>query len=121
MRTSLRRTTRLIIAMLFGFVLMACREEQGIREKLLKDTPTGTSFEEVKAFCAKSKFKCANSTTAGYLNQDTGQVIGVSSIWAVIDERKSMPMLTTSISAYWGFDKEKKLVDIWVWKTIDGP
>lgn len=86
---------------------------------MLQETPIGTSFDDVKSFCDKAKLKCADSKTAGYLNQDTGQVVGVSSIWAVIEERKDMPMTTTSISAYWGFNKDKKLVDIWVWKTID--
>lgn len=110
-----------VIALILGLSLATCANEGRIRAKLLVDTPIGSSFEEVLAFCERRKLKCAQSSTAGYLNQDTGKGVGVRSILTVINERKYTPFTITSISAFWGFDQDGKLLDIWIWKTTDAP
>ncbi|WP_124950069.1 hypothetical protein [Sulfuriferula thiophila] len=110
----------LFVAMV-GIVMTACSSIVQIREHLLEKTPIGTKFDQVISFCASNNLKCYHSDTAGYLNQDTGKVVGVKSIWTGLSERKESPLTVTSISAYWGFDKDGKLIDIWVWKTIDAP
>lgn len=111
----------IVTALILGLLLMACSEEGRMRDALLQQTPIGSNFEEVRAYCARSNLKCAQSSTAGYLNQDTGKVIGVRSIWAVVKERNDIPLMKISISVFWGFSQDGKLLDIWVWKTIDAP
>lgn len=101
--------------------ITGCVNEDRIRKKLLEKTPIGSDFEQVMAFCASSHIRCHRSETTGYLNQHTGKVVGVKSIWSTISERKDTPLSITSVSAYWGFDENGKLIDIWVWKTIDAP
>jgi hypothetical protein len=101
--------------------LISCVGEANMRNQLLKQTPIGSTFDQVWDYCESKKLKCYQSGTAGYLNQDTGRTVGVMSIWAVIKERKPTPITAESISAYWGFGSDKRLIDIWVWKTIDAP
>jgi len=104
-----------------GTALTSCASEQETREQLLERTPIGTKFEQVISFCNSERLTCLHSKDAGFLNQKTGQVVGVQSIWAVLGERRLWPIYHVSTSAYWGFDREGALVDIWVWKTVDAP
>jgi hypothetical protein len=99
----------------------ACASEANTRSHLLRQTPIGTTFDKVWEYCQSRKLKCYKSTTAGYLNQKTGKTVGVSSIWAVVKERKPTPLTAESTSAYWGFGTDNLLIDVWVWKTIDAP
>ena len=110
----------IIFAFLASATLLSCNKEEDFRALLHIKTPIGSNISEVRKFCSSEKFKCNQSDTAGYLNQHTGKVIGVKSIWGVIKEVNIIPLTTTSFSAYWGFDKDGRLLDIWVWKTIDG-
>ncbi len=115
------RILAVVFVLSIGATMTACAEETRVRNELLEKTPIGTTFDQVLSFCASNNLKCRQSNTTGYLNQKTGQIVGVKSIWAVVSERKEMPLSTTSIAAYWGFDKDGRLLDIWVWKTIDAP
>lgn len=110
-----------VLVLVLGLLLMAYSEEGRTRDALLQQTPMGSSFEDVQVYCVKNSLKCAQSSTAGYLNQDTGKTVGVRSIWAVVKERSYNPFMKTSISVFWGFDQDGKLLDIWVWKTTDAP
>lgn len=112
-------TTTLVF--LLGLMLMSCAEENQVRTRLLEETPIGSSFDQVLAYCKKMELKCSQSSTAGFLNQDTGDVVGVMSIWAVISEQRTSPLSIRSTAAYWGFGNDGKLLDIWVWKTTDAP
>lgn len=116
-----QQIARLIAVWVFGIALTACSSEHEMRGQLLKKTPIGSNFDQVLEYCAKSNLKCFQSNNSGYLNQTTGEVVGVRSIWAVIDERHEAPLKIASIAAYWGFDESSSLIDIWVWKTIDAP
>lgn len=100
---------------------MACNNENQIKKQLLEKTPVGSNMEQILAFCSQEKLKCNRSDTAGYLDQDSGEVVGVKSIWGVLKEQKATPLTITSVSAYWGFDKDGRLIDVWVWKTSDTP
>jgi hypothetical protein len=106
---------------LTALALIACSGEEKARKAILSDTPIGMSFSQVISFCSKNQLKCSFSYTAGYLDQRTGKVVGVKSIWTVLNEYNNSPITISSSSVYWGFDKDDKLIDIWVWKTIDAP
>lgn len=101
--------------------LTACGNVAEIRAGLVKETPLGAEMSRVLAFCKREKMQCKRSDTAGFLNQDTGQIVGVKSVWGLVTERKSSPLSTTSTEAYWGFDKDGHLLDVWVWRTTDAP
>ena len=117
-----RKSLRTITLIFFlCFAMVACTDERNIRTKLLKETPIGTEFINVVLFCEKNNLECNKSEKAGYLNQKTKEVIGVKSIWTTYRERKTGRFFITSFAVYWGFDKNGKLVDVWVWKVIDGP
>ncbi len=100
---------------------MACTNEDQIREQMLKKTPIGKGISDVKAFCVSENLACSYSDTAGYWDQYIGKTVGVKSIWAVLSEYKTTPLTITTVTVYWGFDNEERLVDIFVWKTIDAP
>src|ERR1700677_4023719 len=102
-------------------LLNACDSAPTIRGQLLKQTPIGSSFDQVLSYCTNQKLKCNSSTHAGFLNQDTGKVVGVNSIWAIIADKRGLPLTKVTYSAYWGFSADKQLIDIWVWRTVDAP
>ena len=61
----------------------------------------------------------------GFLRQDQGQayvVVGVSSVEADLGQYYDIPFpFPVFVSAYWGFDKQGRLIDVWVKKERDGP
>ena len=60
---------------------------------------------------------------AGFHKQELGddRIVGVKSISTEASDYWTFPFLTTSVTFFWGFDKDDKLVDVWVWKTVDAP
>ena len=111
----------LLLTAAFGVALTGCVNESWIRKELLEKTPTGTSMNQVLELCSREKMTCKRSDSAGYLNQDTGKGVGVKSIWGIFLERKTTPLTIVTVEVFWGFDKDGKLLDIWVWKTVDAP
>lgn len=96
-------------------------DEYRERQELLIKTRLGSSMEQVMVYCVDSNLKCKRSDNVGYHNGRTGEFVGVKAIRTRLYERSDHPMMRTSIVAYWGFDKDEKLIDIFVWKTIDAP
>jgi len=119
--TILMRTLGILLALVVGLALTACANEEKVREQLLKKTPLGSDMAQVLRFCAQENLQCKSSERTGYLNQHTGQTIGVKSVWGAVYKRRTTPLTITSVEAYWGFDKDGRLIDIWAWKTIDAP
>jgi hypothetical protein len=110
------------LALLSSSALLAsCTEVDRTRSRLLAQMPVGIAMEQVEEFCARKRLKCNRSDHAGFLNQATTQVIGRKSIWGVVHESRPLPFMVSSLTAYWGFDENGKLIDVWVWKTIDAP
>jgi hypothetical protein len=108
-----------IAALFFGFPLK--KDPQAIREELLREKPIGTSMSEVERWLAKEKKLEFKKVKTGFLKQDVVPVVvvGAKSINAKLGEYRS-PLLTTVV-AYWGFSDRGDLIDVWVWKTTDGP
>lgn len=109
----------LIVAMILA---AAGCETPSERDELLRATPKGSSIEQVLNFCRSRGLQCDRSDTAGYLDQDTRKVVGVRSVWTNLREERNsaLPIISTT-SAYWGFDREGRLLDVWVWRTSDAP
>lgn len=91
------------------------------RRELLNITPVGSTFETVLAVCGKRHWRCSQSTTVGYLNQDNGVVVGSRSIWTAIRDANVLFVLSSDTEINWGFDSNGKLLDIWTRHSIDGP
>lgn len=97
--------------------LVSCTPSSRYRQNLLRATPVGTTFEQVLHYCITAKLSCHSSHTAGYFNQESRRTIGVESVWAVVSENA----FKSSVTAYWGFGADHRLVDIWTWRTTDAP
>ena len=97
------------------------RSEVGIRNSLLKQTPLGSSFDQVRSFAERQGWR-PHGEWNGFQRQEAGKLpetVGVTSIEAEVG-RYWLPFCTT-VTAFWGFDSEGRLIDVWVWKTTDSP
>ena len=116
-----------IIAAVF-VLLVACvavnrtrYSEAHVTGILYQMTPLGTSYDEVlRRVDDNYKFVHPNERT-GFLRVDPAgsQVVGVRSLEAHIVDYWHFPIGTTTVDAFWGFDRNNKLIEIWVWKTTD--
>ena len=100
------------------------RSESSIRASLLKQTPLGSSLSDVRAFVAKKRWldQSYTGTNYGFYKQEPGEpahTIGVSSICGHLGHYY-LPF-RTDVTAFWGFDGDGRLLDVWVWKTTDAP
>ena len=97
------------------------RSESSIRAYLLRQTPLGSSIQEVRAFLERRGWLDRSySGDTGYYFQPVGQparTVGVSSLTGDLGQY-GFP-LRVSVTAFWGFDANDRLIDIWVWKTTD--
>ena len=87
-------------------------------------TPLGSSPDAVLAVVTHEGWKSRGyETKFGFLKQGSGkpEVVGVSSIQASLGDYFVFPFLSTNVSAFWGFDANHRLIDVWIWKTTDGP
>jgi hypothetical protein len=100
-----------------------CRPESSIRASLLRGTPLGSTSQEVRAFVQSRGWLDRNYIgDSGFLKQEAGVPaveVGVTSIRGELGRYWSVPF-QTSVTAFWGFDANGRLIDIWVWKTTDG-
>lgn len=84
-------------------------------------------MDEVIAFINSQKsWKIAYiSEKTGFSKQGKGvpsTVVGVKSIRTEIGEYRDPQfgfIFITSVTVFWGFDENSKLIDIYVWKTTD--
>ena len=90
-----------------------------IREKLLHNTPLGISMDQVVAYCQSKKIPYTLSSRTGYLDQDRHVVVGSQFIRGELGDYTAGILVTASVSVFWGFDEQGKLIQIWIWKTFD--
>lgn len=117
----------LVLLVVIGTIMLITnpllRSEEKIRGKLLDSTPIGTKMDDVIKFIeSNKKWKVAwISYEHGFNHQRLipRKIIGEKSIRVEMGEYRFF--LTASVTVFWGFDENSELVDIWVWKTTDGP
>jgi hypothetical protein len=101
------------------------RSPETLRYKMLKKTPIGMEMGEVEKIAKEIGGRTEISTIAGFDKQDPNdhRTIGAKSIRTDVGDYWAIPPLPiiTSVTYFWGFDENGKLVDIWVWKTTDAP
>ena len=89
---------------------------------LLALTPLGSSPEAVLELVKKKGWSSPGfNAHAGFLKQQSPQsaVIGRSHIRASLGNYQALPLGTTNVTAFWGFDENRRLIQIWIWKTTD--
>jgi len=127
----MKRTLALgIVGILFiaiALLIASCspmRSETSIRASLLKHTPVGSSASEVRAFAEKKGWldQTYAGTNLGFYKQEPGEPpypVGVSSLRGDLGHYY-LPF-RTDVAAFWGFDTNGRLIDVWVWKETDAP
>jgi len=98
------------------------KEPEALRQTWLEITPLGSSLAEVEAKLKQRHFEVKKSLNAGFLRQegDKSETVGEKSIWTHLGGYRSVTLLTTTVTGFWGFDKDDKLIEIWIWKSVEG-
>ncbi len=106
------------------------KSQEHIRNDILRLTPIGTSMEDViKIVKSKREWEIDYiSHDHGYRRPGTPEhsdialgretIVGEKSIRVFVGEYRNI--FITSVSVFWGFDKNSKLIEIYVWKDTDG-
>ncbi len=113
--------------MVIALLVSSCASlwsESKIRASLLKQTPLGSSLSEVRALVAKRGWldQSYTGTNSGYYRQEPGErayTVGVASICGQLGHYYHP--FRTDVTAFWGFNADERLIDVWVWKTTDAP
>ena len=123
MNTKQRTMPRLVVAvctivsaLLISIVLYIAANplrgsEAEIRDRLLTETPLGSTYDKVLAY----------SKTRGWDSPSTQNRAGIpaAQLWCLLGEYQGIPFVV-SVSAYWEFDATSRLQRIRVVKTRDG-
>ena len=129
------KKTKVIVTLILLSAIALCtvianplrRSEAHITNKLLKAAPLGTSMNEVSYYIKKHKNwkTIITSYEHGFHDQRDyeGKTVGSKHIRVSMGDYIPLSPLpfTTNVTAFWGFDDDYKLIDIWVWKTVDAP
>jgi hypothetical protein len=132
-KEKLRRITIMPRNAVIWFILILCivtacsanrylqRDAQDIRTDLLREYPLGSTINDIEAKLKMKNIERQVSRNAGFLKQEKGNevVVGAQSIRAHLGTYRSSFFSHTSVTVFWGFDKNSELIDIWVWKTTD--
>ena len=99
------------------------KTEEEIQSELLAQFPLGSKIDEVEKGLRVRGIQPQVSKNAGFLKQQKGdsRVIGSQSIRSHLGDYRSSIFLVTSVTAFFAFNNQDELIDIWVWKTTDGP
>ena len=91
-----------------------------IRAAILRSTPIGSTSSTVRLIVEQKGWLVSSyAGNTGFLKQEAGepsQIIGTTSIRGNLGDWGPM-----NVSAYWGFDSNGHLKDVWVWRTFDTP
>jgi hypothetical protein len=117
----------LTISFLIGFSMLVNplrRPTDSVKSWLLKQTPPGSTMEEVIELIEERGWRIDRINEIGYSSKydDTldrsieEYTVGVKSIKAIVEYKI---VFKTDVSMSWGFDEEGKLIDIGVRKYTD--
>jgi hypothetical protein len=98
------------------------RSEEDIRTSILGLTPLGTDSSAVIAVVQNKGWRTDGYANVGFYRQfPKRELVGKSSIRASLGNYHGLPYLifSTNVTAFWGFDENRRLIDVWVWKTTD--
>jgi hypothetical protein len=116
-----------VIGLTIGITVAGCavwvisnpllRSEASIEAALLRTLPLGSSIDDVVRALRTRGVDVKVLPTGVYKQKNPAkpEVVGVSSIRMELGTA-----LGTHVTAFWAFDDNGKLIDVWVWKTSDG-
>lgn len=97
------------------------KSQEQITEDILKLTPIGTSMEDViKVIESRRKWELEHINYENgyrYRKEKEDKIIGEKSIRVFIGDYRNV--FVTSVTVFWGFDENSKLIEVWVWKDQD--
>lgn len=102
------------------------QSEEKIKEELLQLVPFGTQMENVIQLvkCKEEWFIREVNNENGFLYQGKAQrkVVGEKSVRVYLGEYRTIKnlYLPTDVSVFFGFNTNVELIDVWVWKTVNG-
>ena len=111
---------RMLVLLLAGGCALR-RSESRIETELLERAPLGSGVSDVRDLIRQESWQVAyDHEDRGFLDQRVRppQVVGVGSIRAELWSYQGFPW-RVFVTGFWGFDADKKLIDVWVWKTRD--
>jgi hypothetical protein len=116
----------ILVLALLGIALTSCsglprRSEQSIRQRILRDTPLGSTYAAVLDYVKKQGWPVTEQS-GKYAIPEFAQVpAGVvvkRVIKADLGEYQGLPW-RMAVCCYWGFDEHDKLIDVFVEKQAD--
>ena len=126
----MNRPFAIAVAVVILAVVVACaivfsnplrRSELHLRDALLAETPIGSGFDEVRSLLnARGMLVSGHHEHLGFIKQPPGQpaeTIGIRSLRAHLGYYQVL--FRTDVTAFYGFDSEDKLIEIWVRKETD--
>src|SRR5215469_5073430 len=112
-----------VAAIFLFFALNPLRHSAtSIENRLYRITPLGTSYETATNKLSKVFGNISFSDKTGFMRQDAlapPELVGTKSIHVYLGNYYQIPIGTTAVGAYWGFDNTDKLIEIWVRKDTD--
>lgn len=115
----------LLLGSALVFTLVSCslprRSEQSIRERLLRETPQGSTYSAVLNYAKKKSWPTTEQST-GLETKNIGQfparVVGKRAIKAYLGHYRGLPW-RIDVDCFWVFDENDRLIDIFVSKETD--
>jgi hypothetical protein len=92
-----------------------------LKKELLERVPLGSDISDVRSLIQEEEWRVAyDDETRGFLDQRVRppRTVGTKSIRAELGSYQGPPW-RTFVTIFWGFDRDGKLIDVWVWKTHD--
>lgn len=119
----------LIAVLVIGVALTSCSSslsrysEGGIRERILRDTPQGSTYTVVLNYATKKGWP-ATEEPRGFetkrVAQSPARVVGKRAIKAYLGGYQGLPW-RKDVNVYWVFNERDKLVEVFVEKQADAP
>lgn len=110
---------------LIGFQFSGLRRaDSSIRSGILSATPLGSDPDAVLAVIRAKEWSTHGYVQQGFHRQAAGvrsELIGKSSIRASLGDYHGPPyfVFSTNVTAFWGFDENRRLIEVWIWRTTD--
>jgi hypothetical protein len=120
----------LVIAGLIGVTVLAAHPlrwpEAALRARLFWSVPLGTPMADVKRFIERNGWTIDTySEDRGFYDQRVRPAVmtGAKHIQASLGDYTAFALimpLRANVTVFWGFDESSRLVDLWVWRNIEG-
>jgi hypothetical protein len=123
----MRSYTFLVFMSVIGLAFVGCslprRSESSIRKRLLRDTPRGSSYENVSSYL-KSRGWPVQEWSGGYeipnFEHAPSRKVGQRVIKAYLGHYQGLPW-RVDVDCFWAFDERERLIDISIDKQTDAP